>query len=687
MKILLHSLTISNFKGIAFKTIEFGPETNIHGANGTGKTTIADAWYWLLFGKNSTDDTKFSIKNTVDTVLNKHDHEVQAVLDIDGERIEIRRVYREKWTKKRGRETDEYTGNEQLFYWNGVPLQLKEFQAKIASLLDEELFKKITNPHYFNMIPWQKRRETLIKMAGDVTLQHVAGTDKEFLLLLERLGKDSLEDYRKKLAARIAKLKDDLLHLPAIIKELRETLPEDAPNFEAIEHEIKILTDDLTDIDAALQNKNAAQRQFQDEQAGIQSAINKQQRDLADLKHKLTLQLQKADWESRQALEDAKLAIERVQASIMQLNRDKADAEKRIASYETTLASLREEWKTINAEKFEYPPFEWNDHDETCPTCKQNLPAATIDTRKASLLDAYTKAKTEKETSFNNSKARRLHDNKNAGVNANVSLANVKANLEQITGAIRAKESELATLQEKLTHLHAQYKEPAPLTERIAAALESNVDAAAIEATIADLTEKLKEEPAGDNADLKARKQEVVARLGELNKQLGQKAAIESTNARIEKLIADEKLLNQQRADAEREDNIRIRFEKARVELMVAQVNGLFQFVTFKLFKEQVNGGEEPTCETMLDGVPFTDLNTAGRIKAGIDIINALSKYYGVVAPIFLDNRESVTRIPETDSQVINLIVSPVDKKLRIESATKAEAAEAEQIVNTLFNS
>ena len=85
-----------------------------------------------------------------------------------------------------------------------------------------------------------------------------------------------------------------------------------------------------------------------------------------------------------------------------------------------------------------------------------------------------------------------------------------------------------------------------------------------------------------------------------------------------------------------------------------------------KMFEIQVNGGENPTCLTTMKGVPYSDVNTASKLQGGIDIINGLSKYYDYSVPMFLDNRESVTEIPATDAQVINLIVSPEHKVLTV---------------------
>jgi DNA repair exonuclease SbcCD ATPase subunit len=674
MQIQLKKLSIRNFKGILSLDLSFGPETNIYGVNGSGKTTIADAWYFLLFGKNSSDDTKFNIKNTVLTDLNTNDHEVEGELIIDGETVILRRVYREKWTKKRGSELKVYEGNEQDLYWNGVPCQLREYQSKIATILPEKVFKLVTNPNHFNAIVWQDRRDQLIRMAGKVTLADVAGTDKEFLKLLEDIGKGTLEDHRKKLAARIAKLKEDILHLPARIDECKKLLPEEEPDFSALQTVIDITTEDLNTIDIQLNSKTAAQKKFQNEQSNIQAKIHALTREAADLKNKLRIELENADRNSKNDIDACKSRITSVEASLSQLEKDKKDGDARIASYDKQLEEGRTEWKAINAETFTYPEFVFDENETTCQHCKQPLPEADINQRRSDLEKNHQEAEERARTTFNNSKTRRLADNQSNGKKTAGLKVSMQDNVNQLIDAIAKKKKTLEEEKGKLASLEAQYVTPRPIEERLAEVVVNNNQLLSIQEAIQAQQALLKEEPEEDNAELKARKKELVDKLSVLNQQMGMRDTIENTRVRIENLMASEKNLNQQQASAEREMFILQKFEKARVEMMVSMVNGLFKYVTFKLFNYTIEGGEVPCCETMLDGVPFSDLNTAGKIKAGIDVINAFSKHYKVWAPIILDNRESVTVIPDTPSQVINLIVSPTDTKLRVESPQLEEA-------------
>ena len=88
------------------------------------------------------------------------------------------------------------------------------------------------------------------------------------------------------------------------------------------------------------------------------------------------------------------------------------------------------------------------------------------------------------------------------------------------------------------------------------------------------------------------------------------------------------------------------------------RINGLFSYVSFSFLKEQKNGGEKLTCFCTVNGIPYPDVNAAGKLNAGLDIINAICRTKGISAPIFIDNAESVNEIIPTISQVVNLRVS-----------------------------
>ena len=149
---------------------------------------------------------------------------------------------------------------------------------------------------------------------------------------------------------------------------------------------------------------------------------------------------------------------------------------------------------------------------------------------------------------------------------------------------------------------------------------------------------------------------------------LNNRDVAERTRARIEELKAEERQLAAQISVLEGHRYLIELFIKVKVNLLEDSINSRFRTVKFKLFDVQINGAVVECCETMINGVPWADANNAGRVNAGLDIINTLSGHYGVSAPIFIDFRESVNELIETNSQIINLVVSQ-DPKLRVEVA------------------
>src|SRR5690606_35241887 len=184
--ILIKTLLIKNFKGLENLKVNFESITDIFGANASGKTTIFDAFTWILFGKDSQDRKDFEIKNTKNLDLNRQDHEVECVLLIDNDETVIKRIFREKWVKQKGALEPTFVGNETLFYWNELPLKQSEFQQRINLLLDEKIFKLITNPLAFNSMKWQERRAILIDIAGDISYDEIIKFKPEYGAVLTK---------------------------------------------------------------------------------------------------------------------------------------------------------------------------------------------------------------------------------------------------------------------------------------------------------------------------------------------------------------------------------------------------------------------------------------------------------------------------------------------------------------------
>jgi DNA repair exonuclease SbcCD ATPase subunit len=184
----LISLTLHNFQGVSDREILMdGNDVDVFGANGVGKTTNFDAFTWDLWGKDSRNnklDKDIKFKGDVDHGL---EHTVMAVLELDsGKRISLKRIFAENWTKKKGSAVATFSGHTTNFEIDGVPVKEKEYQAQINEIIDENKFKMLTDPLFFqNQLHWQDRRKLLIEVCGDVKDADVIASSPELQGLLK----------------------------------------------------------------------------------------------------------------------------------------------------------------------------------------------------------------------------------------------------------------------------------------------------------------------------------------------------------------------------------------------------------------------------------------------------------------------------------------------------------------------
>ena len=314
-------------------------------------------------------------------------------------------------------------------------------------------------------------------------------------------------------------------------------------------------------------------------------------------------------------------------------------AEKSIQSYEDLIAESRNRWIAVNAESFT---------GGTCPTCAQTLPMEQL--RQAT-------------ESFEQGKQARLREIERTAESQKSFLAQTQARIEQLrqekTAAeeqVRAAEDELAAAQSTVITVDdmADYAERKVVLIGKIAALEGQLQ--------------------GILQNSAAAKQELQDQLISVNTQIrenmaicGKESALTYARERIEQLREEGR--NAAACLEAIEKMLFLMEEYVRYKTRVVEdgVNSLFHIAKFRLFREQANGGVEDRCDVVVDGVPYSSLNNGMKINVGIDIINALSRHYGVTVPLFVDNAESVTNLEKADTQVIRLVVSADDKKLRCE--------------------
>lgn len=650
--IQLKRITLVNFKGIRNLSLDFGEkETTIGGANGTGKTTVFDAFTWLLFGKDSKDRKDFDIKTigSDGKAIERLPHEVSAVLSVDGYDIKLRKEFTEKWTKKRGALEETFDGHEVSCFFDDVPMKVSEYAARISELCPEQTFKLITNPLYFTAQKPDVQRNMLFHIAGELTDEQVAAQNKnkDFEEVIKMLNGKSIDDLKKEIAAKKRTIKSEVESIPARIDERKrnENTPKD---WGAIEKAIQTFQEDINKVNAQIAERNKVYDDATKKNAEIMAKISKLQTEIMQRKNELQNTLMSSYYAAKQAFDDA-------HAKVNALTKEKLGLESRIDILKSNLDSCNKERESLLQEyrKIQSETLVIDESNFVCPTCKRPLELDGIESKKA-----------EMTASFNKNKEDRLTSNKKKGIL-------VKEKIEGLEKEIKGTEQRIYDIEVEIGSITNSDKfgempeMPCALTDE-----GSKYDIVIVDATkkIEALQSELsKDVQAPSCEDLLSKKNEVEEKLRDAKVELSSKDSIEANLKRIEELETEYKTQQKALAELERTEFNVNAFAKAKTQAIEERINNMFRVVKFKLFDTLVNGAEVETCEATVDGVPFSTLNQAMQINAGLDIINTICDKEQIAAPIVIDNRESVTEIDAPEhSQIINLEVHPELKQLTI---------------------
>lgn len=656
----LVSLKLKNFKGLKSFVLEADSESvRVFGDNATGKTTLFDACNWLLFDKDSHNKKDFSIK-TLDAEgkeIHGLDHEIEGSFLLDGRKITLRKVYKEKWTKKQGAAHREFTGHTTDYYVDGVPAKKKEYVAKVSEIVDENIFKLLTSPSYFNeQLHWEERRNTLLEVCGDITNEDVIASDSKLEKLSKLLGDRSIEDHKKVIAAKKREINKELDLIPVRIDEIKHNLP-DVNGLDQEE-----ITQKIADASSLIEAKEDEISRIRNgaEVSEKQKQLREAEAALMEIKNKHNAENQDKVNAKERLFYDVRRERDQVEYSIDSLLRKKKANSEEIKELEVKADRLRDQWHEINDRKFHEKAYQ---HDENCPTCGQSLPEEEI---KRAHQKMQEKFEAEKAT-FNRRKSEELEQIVSQGKQGKARIEQIQSDNERIEKELSEKQATVSQYEERLSDLQKEIS-----------SLKANVSSIEENTEYKQKTDEIN----GIKADIESLKTSMYEQIGRAQEELEQikadKRALEldfnkfdqhsQADKRINQLSVRERELAEQYESLEEELFLTEEFIRTKVNLLEEKINSKFKYARFKLFDTQINDGLKETCETTYKGVPYgSGLNNAARINVGLDIINTLSEHYGFSAPIFVDNAEAVTQLIETEGQTISLVVSEKDKELRIE--------------------
>nr|WP_072513799.1 AAA family ATPase [Ndongobacter massiliensis] len=637
MIVTLKKLQINNFKGIEHLSIDFSEHTRLCGANATGKTSVYDAYLWLLVGKDSMDSASFAIKPREKSGEEKHRIEtsVEGVFDVDGEELTLRKTYAEQWTKKRGSTSESFTGHTTDYEWQGVPVKKSEYEEKLAAIVDEKTLKLLSNPRYFNtVLKDTERREQLLQLTDIEAVEKTLQSDEQFAELSPLLVTYNVEDILKMQKASARKINKEIDEIPARVDELSGMIC--TRDFGALRASKETLAKKLQELQIGQKTPEGILA----EMAQLRGEIASYDKKIREIEQEERKEIDKLLLEKREAADQAQDSLRTMRQNMLSRKDEVSRLQEEIATYEKKLSSDRKRYEEVQMRVY--------DGQSNCPTCGQALP-------KEQIQKAIAKFHQSRAEELEAITTRGLHAKKEQD-ELRIELEKAESIIEELNESVQCAEKAAKTTQDDLIATKEEVsKRPEP--KEIAALQKKRRQA---EQRLSQKGEA--EKPSEHGEEIR----NIQRRMEEIDSDLAYEKINSDNQARIKELEERQKELGKAYEKTQRIIALCEAYTREKMSAVSEQVDSHFSTVHWQLFEEQINGGIKDTCKALIGGVPYESANNAAQINAGLDIIRAFGRQARVQVPVFVDNAESVNDLLDIGTQCIALVVSQ-DKTLKIQ--------------------
>ena len=670
----LKSMRIQNFGSIKDLSIDFGEKTLISGRNEVGKTTISDAYSWILTNKlangSQADGIRPHDKNGIENdnaVIS-----VLAVLEIDGEEKEFLKEQRKEFTQKTGK----FKGNNNLYFINGVPKKEKEYKAYVEEkILDTDNLELCTNASALLNMDTKKRRAVIFDMVPDVTDADVATTDLRFANIVKKLEDCTLDELIQSVRYQIngrgrgdRGLKGKQDELPARIDEVQRQVVDIAEYSLGISR----LQTEIEELNRKDQELLSASKLYDDKSEAImglkfrQSEIARNENaGLTEKKEKLSARLAQLEADKKEAENALRLAEMDLKHATMGVERHTAEIKK-----------AQEDWKVCSMSEFDESEMRriederFDEDSQYCPTCGQILP---LDERqkKRDLFEV------SKEKRLRNEQKKKLDFEEKRDIHlTEITESGNKAatDLKEAKKAKEEAEQKIAELKKGISYLVLEIKEKNDILSGLPKSvdLSKSVEYWKITADIAKAEEELKKLNSGIELrrEINRAGNEKIAEVSRLQTLI---SASQNAQERVEELKEEQRNVGQLLADCQMELDLLREFQKTKCDMLSEAVNKMFFFVKWRLFKMNQDGeGYQEVCEPMIENEPYgRRLNHGSRALAELDICNTFQNIQNTSLPLFVDDFDGITentmeKINQFDRQMIFLKATEGDLKVEI---------------------
>lgn len=649
-EVFLRKIVIDNFKGMRHFELEIeSMMTEIHGTNGTGKTSLYDAYLWLLTGKDSKGSEAFKVQPVDENneTIPKLTTYVSCLFSIDGVETTFRRSLSQKWSKPKGTDREILKGNTTDYFIDDVPVTATAFGAKVKECFcDIDKLRMMSSVFQFFSLPVKEARAMLVEMAGD--MPDLLTEDAYPRLFKDVKETKSVEGSKQRALFARKKDEDARAGIPLRIDENERKRP--VHDFAALKIEAERIDRRISEIDGVLQRH--ADATLFDACADLNKKLNEVRSHIDDCERSFRKEREDRIEKFKSQLFKLNRNADEVNADISSCNRKINDLVFEINGYENDLNRCKEEWTKVNLNEFK------DTVDAVCPTCGRPFDDEEVTEKRNELIRRFNVDKVERLKEIS-AKGSRISELLTDAFNRRKEL---EGKLSNMTESLKGIRHDISDVQMKINEV--------PTVENLKEASREYMTLISKEASLKEKisVEKDKSKNAFDDTEIENEKLSLKARQKDVLRMLGEESRVNEIEERRRQL--EQEAVDVAARIAEHDallHEIRM-YGKERINAVEERVSGMFKIVKFQMYERNItNDGEKEICEPLINGVPYSNnLNYASKVNAGIDVINAISRWIGVSMPVFIDNKESIVNTIESYGQVITLVVDPNCETLEV---------------------
>lgn len=640
-KVTLKRLVLENWRAQNREAI-LTDKTIVRGANGTGKSTLTDAFFWLLTGVDARNRSNYDLyDNTKDfTYENAIPAVVEGFFEVNGIEHSLKRSAKQKWFRPRGKseyvkdKSDEYT-----YYVDGLAVSAKVFKETVEDwFADIEKLKLMLNVRYYQMLDWKELRKHFADMVGVITDDELKGDYSSIVDLLEKYG--STDRVKEKLRQEINPLKDSVERKESEIKGMNEMLPTLEGVAEA-EADIVSARNRIADIDAEITGIGAANNPLKEKRKAELAAIEQKETDI---------QRALLEWERTQnaPILEIKMKLEHLDKENARIQADNIAKKRQADSISTQIETAKQQYAYFDAERTKLQEAKKRAlskvflENQECPNCGQPLPFDKVE---------------ELRKQFN--------------ADRDKEVASIIERGQQVR-AMRDRQEELAKeLEKQLQGIRMEQILDRTGLETELVYAEANklpFDDSQLRAELEDMRSNLTVIPDVDVTQLVEEKKQLNERIRELQAVVARKDLREQGLRQIEVKEREKFQTSVKLAKLEGLFDKCVEREREWASIVRDRANKYLTYCKVEMIEFNKGGELKDVCSVTIDGVDVGVANTAKQIIAGIDIAEAFQKNANLELPIFIDNAEQIcnANIPAVSNQLVLAYVDENSPKLTI---------------------